>query len=89
MENLSPSERDETYIGGDIEESGRDMVAKLKVGEVDFVGFYITSLAPSEVWISPVSIGITGIKKGSTKLIIQVSEAGKEPLRWEIPVMVK
>jgi len=63
--------------------------AKLKVGKVDFIGFYITSLAPSEVWISPVSIGITGIKKGSTKLIIQVSEAGKEPLRWEMPVMVK
>jgi len=89
LENLSPSERDETYIGGDIEESGRDIIAKLKVGDVDFIGFYITSLAPGEVWISPVSIGITGIKKGSTKLIIQVSEAGKEPLRWEIPVMVK
>jgi len=33
-------------------------------------------------------IYIDGIKKGSTKLIIEVSEAGKESLPWEIPVMV-
>ena len=33
-------------------------------------------------------IYIDGIKKGSTKLTIEVSEAGKESLPWEIPVMV-
>jgi len=36
LENLSPSERDEIYIGGDIEKSGRDMVAKLKVGDPSY-----------------------------------------------------
>jgi len=34
-------------------------------------------------------IYVDGIKKGSTKLIIEVSEAGKESLWWEIPVMVR
>jgi len=89
LENLSSSERKEIYIEGNVQETGWDSIAKLKVGGVNFIGFYVESLGPGDVWRSPVSIYIDGIKKGSTKLIIEVSEAGKESLRWEIPVMVR
>ena len=40
--------------------------------------FYVESLTQGEVWISPVPIRVTGIGKGSAKLAIGVSEAGKQ-----------
>ncbi len=89
LENLSSSERKEIYIEGNVQETGWDSIAKLKVGGVNFIGFYVESLGPGDVWTSSVSIYVDGIKKGSTKLIIEVSEAGKESLRWEIPLTVK
>ncbi len=89
LENLSSSETKEIYIEGNVQETGWDSIAKLKVGGANFIGFYVESLGSGDVWRSPVSIYIDGIKKGSTKLIIEVSEAGKESLRWEIPVMVR
>ncbi len=89
LKNLSSSERKEIYIEGNVQETGWDNIVKLKVGDIKFIGFYVESLGPGDVWTSPVSIYVDGIRKGSTKLIIEVSETGKESLRWEIPVMVR
>jgi len=51
--------------------------------------FDLEPLVQGEIWISPQLVTVSGLEKGSAKLVIDLCEEGIEPLRWEMPILVE
>lgn len=86
IENVSSSKREGIYIHGEIEQKSWPEVAEMPSG---FLYFDVEPLARGDIWISPQSVTVSGLEKGSAKLVIDLCEEGIEPLRWEIPILIE
>ena len=83
---MKNSKRQEIYIHGEIEQKSWPEVAEMSLG---FLYFDVEPLAQGDIWVSPQSVTVSGLGKGSAKLVIDLCEEGIEPLRWEIPILIE